>query len=63
MSDDDHVGTLEQADSGWWYVQCSCGWRAHRKTNQTDPWVHHASHQRVMANIESLQREIKGGGV
>lgn len=28
---DEHEGTLQQAGSGWYYVECSCYWRSRRE--------------------------------
>ena len=62
MSDENHEGTREVADTGWWYVQCSCGWKSARALNNDldAPWTHHASHQTVEASSLELRRQIHG---
>jgi hypothetical protein len=60
MVDENHEGTLEQADTGWWYVQCSCGWYSARGLNNDAPWTHHANHQFGEASALELRRQIHG---
>lgn len=31
--DTEHEGTLQQASSGWYYVECSCYWKSSRNLN------------------------------
>lgn len=59
--DDEHDGTLETADTGWFYVQCSCGWYSARSLNIPDySWAMHESHQRNEAQMREIRREIHG---
>lgn len=59
---DEHEGTLQQASSGWYYVECSCYWKSHRSLNPDAAWYTHESHKSNEAQMKALRQQIGTDG-
>jgi len=60
--DDEHKGTLQQASSGWYYVECSCYWRSRREQLGRSAWWHHERHIEMEAQVKAIRRQIGTDG-
>jgi len=60
--DTEHEGTLQQASSGWYYVECSCYWKSSRNLNPETAWYHRESHKSVEGQTKTIRRQIGTDG-